>query len=335
MAQVTNTWDTYQSKRGREQLAPDIDMITPDETPGYSMLPTQQLEGTHPEWITDVLRTPNAANKRVQGDIYSFVARVPTTKVGNYTQISMEEFIVSETEEAVSKVGPRSDVEREKLKVGLALRTDIEANIFSNQASLAGNSTTAPQSAGMRAWISTNDFMGATGVSGGFNTGTGVVDAATNGTQRAFTKALLDTAIQGAYNAGGSVDTVMMSPYTKTVFSTFMSDANVVPLRKEVTGRGGATIIAAADAYQSDFGLVTMLPNRQMARVGASLSRNIYGIDRSKWAIGILRPFQDDPDIAKTADSIPGVMKVEYALISKNEAANFVIADVFGMTAAA
>jgi hypothetical protein len=30
----------------------------------------------------------------------------PTARIGNYTQISMKEFIVSETEEKVSKAGP-------------------------------------------------------------------------------------------------------------------------------------------------------------------------------------------------------------------------------------
>lgn len=333
MAQVTNTFDTYASKRGREQLSDRIDMITPDETPLYSLLPTVQLEGTHPEWNTDTLGTPNTANKRVQGDIYSYVAISPTARVGNYTQISMKEFIVSETEEKVSKAGPRSDYDREMMKKGLDLRIDIEVIMLGNQASLAGNSTTAPQSAGMRAWIATNDLLGATGASGGFNTGTSVVDAATPGTQRAFTKALLDAAISSAYVAGGGVDTVMMSPYVKTVFSTFMADANVVPLRLPLTGRNQATIIAAADTYLSDFGTLIMVPNRQMARAGATIARTVFGIDKSKWALGWLRPIQRDNDVAKTSDALPGVLKGEWSLVSYNEAASFAIADVFGMTA--
>src|ERR1043166_1498110 len=116
MAQVTNTYDTYQSKRGRETLSDIISRITPDETPFMSMIGTQSLEGTHPEWNLDTLATPNTANKRVQGDIYSYSALTPTSRVGNYTQISMKEFIVSETEEAVAKAGPKSDFNREMLK---------------------------------------------------------------------------------------------------------------------------------------------------------------------------------------------------------------------------
>ena len=53
--------------------------------------------------------------------------------------------------------------------------------------------------------------------SGGFSAG--IVGAATNGTQRALTKALLDTAISAAYVAGGNPKVFMVSPYAKTVFS--------------------------------------------------------------------------------------------------------------------
>jgi hypothetical protein len=333
MAQVTNTYDTYQSKRGRETLSDIIDRITPEETPFYSMIGTERIEGIHPEWNLDTLATPNTANKRVQGDIYSYSAISPTSRVGNHTQISMKEFIVSETEEAVSKAGPKSDYNREMAKKGVELRIDQEVILLSNQASLAGNSTTPAQSAGLRAWLATNDYMGAGGVSGGFNTGTGIVDAATNGTQRALTKALLDTAISGGYVSGGSPDALMVSPYVKSVFSTFMSDANVAPQRMSTSRTDQATIVAAADEYLSDFGLVSVVPNRQMARAGAAIARNAFLLDKSKFKVGILRPIQQDKEVAKTSDALPGVLKVEYTLISRNEAASAVIADLFGLTA--
>lgn len=333
MAQVTNTYDTYQSKRGRETLSDVISRVTPEETPFMSNVGTQSIEGTHPEWNLDTLATPNAANKRVQGDIYSYSAISPTARVGNYTQISMKEFIVSETEEAVSKAGPQSDYNREMVKKGVELRIDQEVTLLSNQASLAGNSTTPPQLGGLRAWISTNDYMGGSGVSGGFNSGTGVVDAATNGTQRAFTKALLDTAISGGYVAGGNLKIIMGSPYVKSVFSTFMSDANVAPQRMSTARNEQATIVAAADEYLSDFGLLTFVPNRQMARAGAGIARNVFLLDPAFLKVGVLRPIQQDKDVAKTSDARPGVLKTEYTLIVKNEAGLAVVADVFGLTA--
>src|SRR4029077_14682587 len=124
----------------------------------------------------------------------------------------------------------------------------------------------------------------------GFNPGTGVVDAATPGTQRAFTKVMMDQGIQAGYIAGGKPTVLMMAPYAKTVFSTFMSDANIAPLRVPLTGRDQATVVGAAGAYVSAFGLVTAVPNRQMARAGAYIARNIFGIDKTKWTLLFLRP---------------------------------------------
>jgi hypothetical protein len=341
MAQVTNTYDTYTSQRGRETLSDVISRLTPDETPFMSMVGTETIDGTHPEWNTDALATPNTSNKRVQGDIYSFSAISPTTKVGNYTQISMKEFIVSETEERVSKAGPKSDYNREMVKKGLELKIDQEVILIGNQASLAGNSSTAPQLGSLRAWISTNDFMSGAGsqASGGFNTGTGIVDAATNGTLRAWAstvpagKALLDSAISAAYMTGGNPKVVMLSPYNKTVFSSLMADPSVAQQRITNTGRSQSTIVAAADEYLSDFGLFSVVPNRQMARAGAAVARNIYLLDTSMWKVGVLRPIQRDEDVAKTSDALPGVLKTEYTLIARNQESSAVIADVFGLTA--
>lgn len=337
MAQTTNTFDTYDSNRNRETLSDLIDMITPDETPLYSLLGTESIDGVHPEWNQDSLETPSLTNMRTQGDNYSFDAIAPTVRVGSYSQIMMKEFIVAETQEAVVKAGPKSDFSREKSKKGLALRTDIEVTISSNQASKAGSSSIPAQLAGLRAWIATNDSMGSGGASGGFNQSTKVVDAATNGTQRTFTKALLDTSIQAAYQAGGNPTIGMLSPYGKRVFSTFMSDTNVAQFRKEAKG-AQQRIMAAADEYQSDFGLITIMPNRQWARydtaVGSAvLTRNVFLLEPGKVKVGVLRPIQEDKDVAKTGDAKPGVLKWEGTLICKNEAALAVIADVFGQTA--
>jgi hypothetical protein len=126
----------------------------------------------------------------------------------------------------------------------------------------------------------------------------------------------------------------MASPYVKTVFSTFMADATVAPQRMSTSSTRQAVIVGAADTYLSDFGTIDIVPNRQMARAGATVARNAYLLDKSKWKLGVLRPIQQDNDVAKTSDALPGVLKTEYTLISLNEAASAVVADVFGMTAA-
>jgi|SRR5215217_3308691 len=336
MAQpIVNTYETYDAKGLREELANTISMITPEETPFLSAIGERKVSSVHPEWQTDTLATPDVTNNRPEGSDWSFQPIVPTARVGNYTQISDKRIIISGTLEAVIKAGRTSELAREVRKKGLELRIDQEVIALSNQASSAGSSDGATNrtSAGLRAWISTNDDLGAGGASGGFNTGTGVVDAATNGTQRAFTKTLMDNTIAAVYTAGGSVDMIMGAPYTKRVFSGFMSDANVATQRYVTPKSGQTKIVGAADTYESDFGEVTFMVNRQMARAGATVARNIFFMDTSKLAKGVLRPITLE-NVAKTGDAEKRALVTEWTLIVDNEASQGVIADVFGLTAA-
>lgn len=334
MAQITQTYETYDAIGNREVLADKIYMITPDETPLISMIGKESVAGVKPEWQVDSLATPSLTNNQPEGNDWAFQTVAPTTRVSNFCQISDKRIIISATQEKVSKAGRKSEIARELSKKGLELRTDMEVTLLSNQASSAGtgNGATNRTLGGLRAWTATNDLMGGSGVSGGFNTGTGVVDAASNGTQRALTKTLLDQAIQAAYIAGGNPTTVMLSPYAKQVFSTFMSDTNVATQRYVTPKSGQTTIVAAADTYLSDFGVLSVVPNRQMARQGAVSARNAFIIDPTMLALGTLRDISTN-DPAQTGDATKKVINVEYTLINKNEAAHACIADIFGMSA--
>jgi len=334
MAQISNTYETYDATGNREELADRIYQITPEETPFLSLIGRKPVSSVHPEWQTDTLATPDTSNNQPEGNDWSYTAITATSRVGNYTQISDKRIIISRTQDRTSKAGRKSELAREVAKKGVELRTDMEVITLSNQASLAGtgNGATNRKLGGLRAWLSSNDDMGSGGSSGGFNTSTSVVDAATNGTQRAFTKAILDSVILSTYNAGGNPNTLMVSPYVKTVFSRIMDDADVVPLRTDVKGKGQATIIAAADMYRSDFGLITVIPNRQMARAGATIARNAFLIDPKMVALGVF----DDIQLvkpAKTGDAEKRVLVTEYTLCVHNQAAHGVAADLYGMTA--
>jgi len=334
MAQITNTFETFDAVGIREELANTISRITPEETPFLSLIGSSNIKTTHPEWQTDTLASVDLDNNAPEGNDWSYDAVTPTKMVGNYAQISDKTFLVSGTLEETDKAGRNSELAYQTAKKGVELKIDQEAILLSNQASSAGSGdgATNRKLGGARAWFSTNDNMDAGGASGGFNTGTGIVDAATNGTQRAFTKALLDATILSTYNAGGSPDILMLSPYVKTVFSTIIGDTDTVPLQKDVKS-GQATIVAAADMYQSDFGLIAVVPNRQMARAGATIARNAFLFTPNMLKLGIFRDYRVEKP-AKTGDAEKRVLLTEYTLVVKNEAANGVIADLFGLTAA-
>lgn len=336
MAQISNTYETYDvgsAGGNREELADKIYQITPEETPFLSLIGRKPVASTHPEWLLDTLASPDTANNQPEGNDWNYDAITPPTRVGNYTQISDKKIIVSRTQDKTSKAGRKSELAYNVAKKGVELRIDMEAIVLGNQASTAGsgNGATNRKLGAFRAWLASNDAMGSGGSSGGFNTSTSVVDAATNGTQRAFTKAILDSVILSTYNAGGSPKTLMLAPYTKTVFSTFMSDSNVAPQRYETPSKGQTTIVAAADMYLSDFGPISVVPNRQMARAGAAVARNAFLIDPRMVSLGVFDDIQLEKP-AKTGDAEKRVLVTEYTLLVNNEAAHGVAADLYGLT---
>ena len=326
MSAPTNTVLSTVAVGNREQLSDIVSRITPEDTPIYTMAGKEKTKGTHPEWEIDVLRAPQA-NAQTEGDDYIFDALTQPTRVGNYTQIYSQGWVFSGTQQAVENAGNVVKVAEKKIKAAIEVRKDVELSIVTNTASVAGATRL---SGGLPSWLTSNVSRNS-GSNGGFSSGTGLTVAETPGTQRAFTKALLDTVMQSCYNSGANVDTVVVSPYVKSVFVTFMSDTNVAAFRYTADG-GKNTIVGTADFYEGPFGKVMVKPNRVMA-ASAAVARRAFLLDSDYVAMASLRPIQEDPDLAKTGDNKKGVIIGEQTLKIKNEAALGVVADLFGLTA--
>jgi hypothetical protein len=158
--------------------------------------------------------------------------------------------------------------------------------------------------------------------------------AETTGTQRALTKTLLDTVMGAVYGAGGKVQSLVVAPYVKSVFSTFMSDTNVANqwMMVPATPTKGMTLNGSVDAYMSPYGLIRVEMDRVMAGA-AAVARRAFLVDPDTLQWLWLRPLAQVPDVAKTGDAEKLVMIGEGCLKVVNEAGNGVIADIFGLTA--
>jgi hypothetical protein len=143
------------------------------------MAGTSTAAGVFHEWQTDALATA-AQNAQLQGDDVTFAAATPTARIGNRTQISRKEVIVSGTQNAVDKAGRNSELVYQMSKKRDELKRDKEFVLLSNQAPVTGNSSTAPQLRPLCGWITTNVDRGAGGANGTSSA------AATDGTQRAL-----------------------------------------------------------------------------------------------------------------------------------------------------
>ena len=299
----------------REDLDDKIAELFPDDAPFMNAIGRESISNTYTEWQTDGLAAADETNSAIQGDDLANTARANTVRVGTHTQIFTKVVGASTTVEWTKKAGRRSELARELMKAGRELRTDQEKRFVGNYASVAAAAGVAGRTAGAQAWITTNISRGATGANGGFSAG--IVAAATNGTQRAYTETLLKGVLQTTWTAGGNPKMVFTNATQKQLSATF---AGIAQQRRD-TGNKKAVIVAGADIYVSDFGEVQFVPDR------FADARSALIIDPEYWDIGVgesLTTF----DLATTGLATRKALRTEVALRCLNQAASGIVADL-------
>jgi hypothetical protein len=171
---------------------------------------------------------------------------------------------------------------------------------------------------GLQAWLNSNYDGGTDGVAGNLGT-----TARTNGTNRTFTETLLKTVIKEVYASGGNPKVLMVNPAHKQLVSAF---AGIAAQRFMAPSNTPTTIVAAADVYMSDFGTVSVVPNRFMTSTN-SCDDVAFIVDPDMAAIAYLRPFQTN-ELAVTGDNETTQLLCEFTLEVKNQAAHGILADL-------
>lgn len=311
------TYQTYTAIGMREDLSDVIYDISPTDTPLMSSIGKTKATATYHEWQTDSLAAA-ALGGAVEGADASSITASPTTRIGNRTQIFTKSVAVAGTLEAVDKAGRKSEKAYQLAKVSAELKRNIELTLLSNQVSAAGNSSTARTMGGLQAWLATNGDFGTSGVAG-----SGGTTARTNGTNRTFTEDILKTVVKEVYQSGGNPKVLMVNPTHKQTVSAF---AGIAAQRYMAPSNEPTTIVGAADVYMSDFGTLSVVPNRFMNSTN-SCDEAGFVIDPDMLAVAYLRPFQTI-ELAKTGDSEKTQLLAELTLEVKNEAAHGIIADL-------
>lgn len=315
MAIVSNTFTTFDAKGIREELSNVISNISPEETPFQSNVGSESISNTFFEWQTDSLAATDQTAVINGDDVGSFDATSATTRLGNYTHIRRRTLIVADNLEAVDKAGRDNEVAYQLAKRGKELKRDIEAVLMANNARVAGNSSTAPETAGLGAWITTNTNKAGDGTDPTAADGT---DARGDGTQRDFTEAMLKDVMQQTWSAGGNPSVLMVGPFNKQAVSAF---TGIAAQRYQAPSDAPTTIIGAADVYLSDFGSVTVVPNRFQR------DRDAFVLDPEYASVCYLRPIQQ-VELAKTGDAEKRMVIAEFGLKVMNEAAHGIVADL-------
>ena len=314
MAIVTNTFQTFTAIGNREDLSDIIYNISPTETPFISAIGKEKATGVLHEWQNDSLRAA-AANAQVEGDEIAFLAVVPTKRVNNRTQISRTSVIVSGTQDTVNSAGRNNELAYQISKSSKELKRDMEVVLTANQSAATGGAAAARTSSGLASWIQANTNKAANGANGQVagNDVPGILRG--NGTARAFTEAQLKDVVSQTWLNGGDPSMIMLGAFNKQKLSGFTGGST------KMTQADDKKLVAAIDIYESDFGSMTVVPNR------FSRNRDCFVLQPDMWAVAYLRDFQM-LDLARTGDAQKKAMLAEYTLVSKNEAASGAIFDL-------
>lgn len=315
MAIIPGTATTFAGSPGvaglREDLSDVIYNLSPTDTPFTSNVGRGTCDAVYHEWQTMKLAAANVNNAQFQGDdIASFTAASVTTRLGNRTQILRKECIVSGTLDAVNKAGRKTELAFQMMNRMKEFKIDLESILLNNQAKLVGNATTAPLMAGVPAWIYTNTNAAAANPAGD---GT---NARTDGTQRAFTEAMLQDVLSKIWtNCGEEPDVLMVGAANKKVASSFTGNATKMV---DVATR---KLTATVDVYVGDFSSVSIIANRWQR------PRDAFVLNWDYWSVDWLRGVSQSP-LAKTGDAEKRLIIGEMTLTAKNESSSGIIADL-------
>lgn len=321
MAAPTNLYSKYSLKGDREDLIDKIFNTSPTETPVITAFGRGSATNTLHEWQRDSLATANKDNAIVDGDEFSGDALVATERVGNYCQIFAKKPLVSRRANLVKKAGRAAEMGYQKAKAMLEIKRDLEAAVLSNNAAVAGNSSTPSKLGGLGVQNYVNTSHGSGGSTAAWTAGAPTT-APTAGTGRAFTEAQIKTVVQASYIASGEIPSmVVMSPNHKGVFSGFTGIAvNRYQVGKKEQGR----IIGGADVYMSDFGELEIVPHYLMA--GAT---DVHLLNTEFGEVVFLDGFRTE-DMGKTGDSEKKFITADVTLALRASKAFAKVADLTG-----
>lgn len=294
---------TYGDVARRESLLDVLTLISPKETQLMTGLPKSRASNTLHEWVTKDLETVGANAQNEGQDAPADVANNPT-RLQNITQIFAKTAKVSNTEQAVNRVGGNRMAEEINHKLQ-AVKNDIEfalvrGSIASGAASTGG--TNARQLKGIKNWITTNvsNYSGAS-----------------------LTETILNDMFETVWNAGGMVDAVYTSMKGKRRISSFTAGSTK---NTETTDK---RLVNAVDVYEADAAkMVKLFAHRYVTVSGdygttATPGFDVIAVQEDTWAVAFLDGREPKTiDLAITGDFQAKEIITELTLEARAEEAN-------------
>lgn len=334
MGVTANTNQTYNSTNIREDLQDAYISISSTETPVQAALGRKSISSTYYEWNTVDLANP-AANRVKEGEAApGNSAPTNSKRMGNYSTISDKVVDVSTTNDAVNGAGNVQTIAQQTAFKLKEIKRDMEVMLVSNIAADAGGADEARVTAGLPAWLRSNVDRSTGTVDGANPTLSGTTAgfpnaAATDGSVRALTEAMLKGVIASCWDAGAEPSIVLCGSAVKQkISSTFTGSATKY---QDMTGK--KELVAAIDVYVSDFGTLTIMPSRfletRTANSQTVAGRDVFVLDPEYAKVCFLQNMKQTP-LAKTGHSDRRLIACEWGLQVDQESAHGIIADIDG-----
>lgn len=329
MAVRANSIETYEVSTIREDLSEAYSMISPEECPFQNMAGSRSVSQKQFDWTVVDLQPPSDSNRVLEGDV-DVGNDTPTlaARIYNICQISDKVAEVSHTSQASD--GAASNIQRLDIQVAMKmkeLKRDVEVMLLSNVPAVLGSDAVARQTAGFPAFLRTNARIEAGAVAPTLSDTTeGYPDTGwTDATVPVlFAEIDFNDVLEDCWDAGAEPSVMMLNGGNKRrVSSAFTGYATRY---KDAVDR---TLSASIDFYDSDFGDITIVPNRFQPTLNAATDDDnyaVYIIDPNYIKIAELDPVQRKP-LAETGHSIRALVWREYGLQVDNEAAHGIIPD--------
>lgn len=274
------------AKGNREDLSNEITMISPTDTPFLTRFGKVKAKSVIHDWLTDSLADA-AESKAIEGADYSFSKVASRSRLSNYTQIIATPVEVSDTQRSVDTAGIEDEFAYQMNKKMKEHARNIEYSLV-NGTGNSGTSGAAREVKGVLSWITTN-----------IGTGTGT------GTEY-LTETMFNNLLQEIWEQGGNPNTAYANGFQKRKISDFTggSTKNVDADEKK--------LIRGIDVYESDFGMIKIVPHRYMTSTVVSVLQD------DLWKVANLRPTKR-VDVAKIGSATRAVIETEFTLESRNE----------------
>lgn len=281
---------SYEAIGNREDLSDIIANISPVDTPMLSRFGKAKATNTLHEWQVDALASAVTTGV-VEGSDVETSALTPTSRLGNYTQISRRMFRVSKTQEAIDHAGRASEYAYQAAKALKALANDMEKTLHDGTGN-SGASGTARELKGVRAAISTN-----------------VVTAATGSTTAALTLDKLNELLRTIWAAGGKPNAIYVNGTQKEAVGKFSTPItrNIDAATKKFTN--------VVNVFDSAYGSLDIVLDRY------ATTSELLALQEDQFKVAFLRPVMTEK-LPNNGGGEKGVVEAEYTLSYGNEKAS-------------